>query len=389
LASQTGTSVGQARDTLDTGQRLEQHPEIADAARAGELSATQTAMICAGANADPESAARLIETAKRSSVAELRDEVARTKAAAATDLEARRQEIRARRRLRAWTDLEGVWQLRASGNVEDGAQIMAALTSISNDLFHAARCQGRREPPEAYAFDALVQLATEATSGDPADRGAETTADAGTDNGDSDAPDSDPADRPGSPPPGADTSHPPAAPESEPSPSRLPRRRRHRRGAPVKLLVRIDYDTWLRGVPLPGETCELAGYGPVPVSVVDDLVARGDPFVAAILTRGQTLVGVAHLGRQPTATQQTALEWLYPTCAAEGCPVQARLQRDHRIDWAKTHHTMLDELDLLCGHHHDLKTRANWALVPGVGKRPFVPPTDPRHPDHHRHPCAT
>jgi hypothetical protein len=104
--------------------------------------------------------------------------------------------------------------------------------------------------------------------------------------------------------------------------------------------------------------------------------------VAAILTRGQALVGAAHLGRQPTATQQSALEWLYPTCAAEGCPVQTRLERDHRVDWSKTHYTVLDLLDRLCSHHHDLKTRENWALAPGVGKRPFVPPTDPRHPDY-------
>ena len=29
---------------------------------------------------------------------------------------------------------------------------------------------------------------------------------------------------------------------------------------------------------------------------------------------------------------------------------------------------------------YDLKTIDNWALVPGRGKRAFVPPDDPRHP---------
>jgi hypothetical protein len=120
--------------------------------------------------------------------------------------------------------------------------------------------------------------------------------------------------------------------------------------------VRIDYDTWLRGAPVGPETCELVGYGPIAVSAVRDLVATGDPFVAAILTKGKALVGVAHLGRQPTAHQQSALEWLYPSCAAEGCPAQAHLQRDHRVDWAKTHYTVFDLLDLLCTHHHALKT---------------------------------
>jgi hypothetical protein len=273
-----------------------------------------------------------------------------------------------------------VWHLHALGNPEDGAQVMAALRPITDEIFAGARQEGRREPPEAYAFDALVQLATDRTSVD-ATAASPCTADS-------------PAPLTAAPPSAPPAGSPPASEAPAPPPTgspavtqspALPRaiRRRLRRGTPVKLLVRIDYDTWLRGVAAPGETCELVGYGPVAVSVVRDLVETGDPFVAAILAKGRELVGVAHLGRQPTAHQQSALEWLYPSCAAEGCPARARLQRDHRVDWAKTHFTMLDLLDLLCAHHHHLKTRAGWALVPGTGKRAFVPPGDPRHPKHH------
>ena len=57
-----------------------------------------------------------------------------------------------------------------------------------------------------------------------------------------------------------------------------------------------------------------------------------------------------------------------------------RLQNDHRYEWVKTKRTRLDELDPLCKHDHDLKTRDNWALVEGAGPRPMVPPHDPRHP---------
>jgi len=110
----------------------------------------------------------------------------------------------------------------------------------------------------------------------------------------------------------------------------------------------------------------------------------GSPFIAAILTKGKQISGVAHLGRCPSAHQQSALEFLYPSCAAEGCPSQARLERDHRIDWSKSHFTMFDLLDLLCSHHHDLKTREDWQVADGRGKRPFVPPDDPRHPRHKR-----
>ena len=124
----------------------------------------------------------------------------------------------------------------------------------------------------------------------------------------------------------------------------------------------------------------MAGFGPVAASAVRDLVDTGDPFLAAVVTRGQKVVGVAHLGRRANATQQTALEWLYPTCAAEGCTSVAWLENDHRVDWAASHTTVLELLDRLCSHHHDLKTIDNWALVAGRGKRAFVPPDDPRHP---------
>jgi hypothetical protein len=147
----------------------------------------------------------------------------------------------------------------------------------------------------------------------------------------------------------------------------------------VKVLSRVGLQALLRGRPTGQDVCEVAGYGPVPVSVVDDLLGRGDTFWAAVITRGQAICGVAHFGRRPTAFQRSALEWLYPTCAREGCSTRV-VQWDHRADWSRTHITFFDLLDGLCPHDHALKTREGWALVDGVGKRPFVPPGDPRHP---------
>ena len=56
----------------------------------------------------------------------------------------------------------------------------------------------------------------------------------------------------------------------------------------------------------------MAGFGPVAVSAVRDLLDSGDPFLGAVVTKGEGVVGVAHLGRRPIAYQQTALEWLSP-----------------------------------------------------------------------------
>ena len=101
--------------------------------------------------------------------------------------------------------------------------------------------------------------------------------------------------------------------------------------------------------------------------------------MAAVITKGHKVCGVAHLGRRPSAAQVSGLQWLYPTCAVEGCSATAR-QWDHRDDWSKTHRTPFDGLDGYCCHHHDKKTYDGWALVEGVGKRAFVGPDDPCHP---------
>src|SRR5437764_900424 len=129
-------------------------------------SPAQVSLISGAAAADPAAEQHLVDLAATSSLGELREEVSRVKAAQ-VDREARRADIRARRSMRSWTDTEGEWQLRAHGNPEDGAQVMAALAPIIDRLFHAARRAGRREPAAAYAFDALVTLAVADSSGQP------------------------------------------------------------------------------------------------------------------------------------------------------------------------------------------------------------------------------
>jgi hypothetical protein len=397
LARRTGTSVAGAREALRLGRRLKEQPEVAEAARRGELSPTQASAISDAVAADPTAAASLVDSVSRGgSVADLKNRCAEIKAAS-TDLETRRAAIHRNRYLRSWTDTDGQWRLVAGANPENGAQIMAALAPIAERMFRAARTGGSHEHPDAYRFDALLELALNATS-NPDCKALDTSVQAPA----SDTDDRSEHDR--SHPeqhyhfpnrPGSTESHAEFDPRTsaqgdgfcgsdQPSGRNRPSPR-VRCGAPVKLLVRVDLSTLMRGFPIDGETCELVGFGPIAVSAVNDLVSGGDPFVAAILTKGKQLVGVAHLGRQPTSHQRSALEWLYPTCAAEGCPTPAQhLEVDHRIDWSQTHITLLDWLDGLCPHDHAKKTRYGWSLVPGIGKRPFVAPTDPRHPGYKR-----
>ncbi|HET9078148.1 MAG TPA: DUF222 domain-containing protein [Acidimicrobiales bacterium] len=386
LADQAGMSPGAAKRALETGRRMADQPEVAQAALAGELSLEQAAAVSDGVAANPARARDLIDKAKRSSLPELAEEVARVKADS-SDREERRQARHAKRSFRRWTDLDGALGARIYGHPEDGALLWRMLDPIRRRLNVLRRDAGSpNESLDALDYDALMIMAAAAVGRD----GELSLADLvqlGL------FPQLDPlgvpgrsrpvVDRPGGVPDlfadagslSTDRAYEGAAP-----PVNGGGRVKKLAGSPLRVMIRVDLDSLLRGVPLEGELCEIAGYGPVPVSVIEDLLATENPFIIGLLTKGEALVGVYHHGRHPNAYQRSALDFLHPTCAVEGCSSRAGLQYDHREDFARTRITAFDLLDRLCRHHHSRKTREGWALVDGRGKRPFVPPDDPRHP---------
>jgi hypothetical protein len=133
------------------------------------------------------------------------------------------------------------------------------------------------------------------------------------------------------------------------------------------VIALISHDALVRGSVEPGETCELAGIGPVPVSVIDDMLE--DAFLAAIVTDGVDVYNVAHLGRAATAHQRTALEARGYRCEVPGCTARHNLEIDHLEPWAATLQTKLDQLAWLCPHHHRLKTTRGHKLQGPVGNR--------------------
>ena len=240
LAKLSGTSVGQAAETLAAAEKLESLPEVAAAANRGELSAQQTSLIAGALAANPSAdAEQLVEKAKTASHNELRNECERIKAAADRGAEERRKRIHDERFLRRSRHADGSASLTLRDNPEVIAQVVAGIQPKRQELFDAARRRGERERSEALDADALVA----------------TVAGAGCASGSS----------------------------------------RRGTGPGAKVLVRVDFDTLLRGYTLDGEVCEIAGYGPVAVSAVRDLLATGNAFLAAIVTKGEKVVGVAHL----------------------------------------------------------------------------------------------
>jgi hypothetical protein len=432
LAEQAGMSPSAAKRALDTGRRMTDQPEVATAALAGELSAEQAAAVSDGVAANPAQAKELIDKAKHSSVPELNEQVARTKAVA-TDQEARRRAIHAKRSLRRWTDRDGALQAHLYGHPEDGAGLWRMLDPIRRRLNILRRDDSAaNEALDALDYDALMAIASIAAGHDGelglvdlldlglfpqlepavlAGRPYVTASAPGTKPATGNPPlarsDADPAApsppdaEPDSPNlfsvlssayPSDGTSAPPepiagSASPSDPiagsaSPPGKGRRGKKLAGSPARIMIRVDLDSLLRGFPIEGELCEIIGYGPIPVSVIEELVANDNAFVVGVLTKAEQLLGVYHRRRRPNAYQQSALDFLYPSCAVAGCSARVGLQSDHRVDWAKTKFTVFDLLDRLCPHHHALKTRKGWALVAGTGKRAFVPPDDPRHPRH-------
>jgi hypothetical protein len=399
LAREGGTSVGAAKDALDTSERLPELDKVQAAVRRGELSAAQAALISDAAAADPSAQERLLALASRGSMPELREECGRVKAAADPDPDATYRKLHASRFLRRWTGPDGTWNLVARGTPEHGAIINSALNPILDRIFRAARRSGRREHPDAYAFDALIALARGEDGTDPdrsdenrtgsaqpaanesaeqsADRAADAElapADQTRDGNDDTSPGTADGILAVSTPGPVKPSDLTAAPGTSPAVSP-----RHTGVGPrYRALIRVDLQALLRGRVEGGEVCEISGVGPIPARRARELL--GDAVLHLVITRGVDVLNVTHLGRGPTAAQRVALAWAAPVCTVEGC-YRRRLENDHREPWAKTRHTRLDELDPLCDFHHDLKSYLDWALVPGTGKRRFVPPDDSRHPD--------
>jgi hypothetical protein len=320
LARMTGCTVSGAVDQLQTAEKIESLPEVAEAFRSGALSPIQAKHIADAATADPSKEADMLAMAETQSVGEIVAETRRIKGSLG-DQDARHDAIRRSRRLTRGCDTDGAYTLTLRHTPDTGAQINAWVEPFIDAIFRRARAAGQREPRAAYAADALVEMLRIAASGEGTDLDLRNVADA-------------------------------------------------------KVIVHVPYDTFLVGEVTDGKTCEIEGVGPVPVSVVDEIL-EANPFLAAVVTRGVDIGAVVHFGRRPNALQMTALQARGVRCTNLGCPNTARLEADHRIDWAVTKHTRFDQLDLLCPPDHRRKTVDGWQLEPGTGRRRLLSPDHP------------
>lgn len=133
--------------------------------------------------------------------------------------------------------------------------------------------------------------------------------------------------------------------------------------------LRVDLATLAGLSEAPGE---LAGFGPVIADIarrVADEQRHGstwryvvtDPYTGLPLHHGITR-------RRPTAAQQRQVEVRDAFCIFPGCRMPAHAcDLDHRIPWAESRRTSVDEMAPACRHDHGIRHRHHWTYGPLSG----------------------
>ena len=360
LAALEGVGTGHARRTLQTGQRLGGLPGMEGALRSGALSGPKAALLVDTATIDPSSESDLLAGAADERMVATKERCRRVRATSAGhDPVATARRVHAERRFSHWTDDDGAFCYSGKDSAERGAALMARLIPAAIRLREAGRAEANGvtprpgapeagaephpEPEVALRADALFALVT----------GSQV---------------------PRMPSPGSGVVRSDEAAPSAPGPSDTgPSDGKCTVGSglqdaddlatrppPTTLIVRVDRDALVRGRALPGELCELDGAGPVPVPLARALAV--DSYLTFVFTEAGDIRAVAHLGRTINAKLRTALTFRDRCCVVPGCGMPYGLEIDHVHPMALGGVTTLDNLALLCAHHHRLKTYDGWVL---------------------------
>ncbi len=131
-----------------------------------------------------------------------------------------------------------------------------------------------------------------------------------------------------------------------------------------------------RGYVEAGERCEIAGVGPIPVTIARSLL--GDSRITVMRRDGTELAAPT---RTIPAKLRRTLERRYPVCGNTACSNDQRLEIDHIQPFADGGATDEHNCWRICPHCHDLKTYYQWRVVGEPGARRLAPPDDPDDPD--------
>ncbi|MDP1794354.1 MAG: HNH endonuclease signature motif containing protein [Acidimicrobiales bacterium] len=310
LAHQNGTSLGAAHGKVNTGKKLRAKPKSADALRKGKLSGAQAGLL---GDAHPDDEEKLLDEAQHG-FGRLRDAAEDAKAARTSEEDAmeRYRRVHRERNYRKWTK-DGAFCFAGSITLDRGAAWMASVEDERQRLYEEARREGRMEDPSAYLIDAIINVSTG---------------------------------------------------NAGPRPQR-PKASMH---------LRADAAAILRGYLEQDEKCEIAGYGPIPITVARWLLQDAD--VSGAVFDGDDVRAITSHSRVIPDKLRRALFERDKCCQVPFCRQTQGLQIDHIDDFAKGGPTELGNLDLKCAGHHFLKTIFGWRLTgrPGDKDRQWLPP---------------
>src|SRR5437764_527809 len=230
MAARAGVPIGPAISAMETLRLLDDLPGTAAAFREGRLSLAQVSEIAEVASEWPATEPHLLDAADLMSLAELREECRRVKAAAVTDEGERYRRLRKGRYLRSWTDRDGAVRISARLTPDEGGRLLAEVDARCAEMERDARAGGWYEGHDAHRADALVDLARSAGERDGSS------------------------------------------------------------GPEAMLHVWVDYEALARGHTVDGERCEIPGIGPVPVPVARRFA--NDSVLKVIATKGVEITAV-------------------------------------------------------------------------------------------------
>ncbi|MDQ1477790.1 MAG: hypothetical protein QOE62_3019, partial [Actinomycetota bacterium] len=149
VARSLGVGAGEVRAAMETAAKLEKLPATDAAVREGKLSAHEARMIADAATANPQSESGLLEAAGQGLVP-LKDACIAARARIETPSERTKRQHTARR-LRMWTDDDGMVAGHFRLAPEVGGQVKAAIEAAVQRIFRERRSGSKHEPHEAYA----------------------------------------------------------------------------------------------------------------------------------------------------------------------------------------------------------------------------------------------
>jgi hypothetical protein len=299
VAASSGTTVGAATSTIETGRAMSEHDGLDEAFRRGELSLEQAAVVTDAVRADAAAERAMLEASRVEGLRGMQAKARAVKSAADDDRLGRYERQRRAAHFRHGVDqADGmVWgQFRLPP--DDGAAVVNRIEAETDRVFREAHRAGRRDPTERYAAEALVRVVT-----------GETTSSS---------------------------------------------------GGPGDVMVIVSRDALCRGHLAHDELCVIPGFGDVPIDVPRRLLDE-DAFLTGLLHDGERVQLVRRFGRRPSTAVKAALVAQavvahgQVVCDVDGCD-RTDIEWDHTLPFADGGPSSAANLTPMCRGHHRAKT---------------------------------